>query len=206
MRTTFFSKVVLFTLLSLTCTSLTRAATHVIEFGGALGNRYSPSGLQVAIGDVITWNGDFSAHPLSSVSVPAGAATFSNSSGTTFSYTVAVAGNYGYRCNFHFSEGMVGGFAAAGTSGVSDQQKTTEADLQIFPNPVMTFGKISFESESVHQASLELYDLTGKLVMSLTQPVGSSEIMFDASSLPRGEYFARVRTRGYSILRSLVKK
>ncbi len=59
------------------------AATFVIQFGGSLGETYSPNTLNVLVGDTIQWMGDFSMHPLSSTSVPTGASTFHQGSGST---------------------------------------------------------------------------------------------------------------------------
>ena len=60
------------------------AATFVIQFGGSLGETYSPNTLNVLVGDTIQWMGDFSMHPLSSTSVPTGASTFHQGSGSNF--------------------------------------------------------------------------------------------------------------------------
>ena len=83
---------------------------HVVKFSG---KKYSPNTLTVNIGDVITWQGDFSEHPLSLISAPKGAATFSHiQKGSSYSYTVHVAGNYRYECDMHADEGMAGSFTA----------------------------------------------------------------------------------------------
>jgi plastocyanin len=113
-------KYILFPLvLSLILVSSSFALTRVINFGGALGLTYSPAQLNANIGDTISWRGDFSMHPLSSTSVPQGAATFSNSTGTEFNYVIIVPGTYQFRCDFHFAAGMVGSFTAASSAVLS---------------------------------------------------------------------------------------
>ena len=72
----------LFLVLFLTTTGV-NAVNHVIRFGGTLGNNYSPSELSVAVGDTVTWQGNFGFHPLSSTIVPQGAGSF-NPSGKPF--------------------------------------------------------------------------------------------------------------------------
>lgn len=89
------------------------ATTHVINFGGGLGNKYSPATLAAAIGDTITWVGSFTVHPLSSTTIPSGAATWHDASGSSFSYVIAVAGTYNYKCDLH--SGMTGSFTAGST-------------------------------------------------------------------------------------------
>lgn len=101
--------------------SLDEAASgeqHVIHFSG---RRYTPSSLAVKIGDVIMWEGDFSMHPLTLTQAPAGAERFAHiKSGSSYSYTVKVAGTYNYICDSHVDEGMVGSFTATEGASHSD--------------------------------------------------------------------------------------
>lgn len=90
------------------------STTHVILFGGGVGLNYSPNSLAVATGDTISWQGNFSLHPLVSTSFPIGAASWSASSGTVFNYPVLIAGSYDYQCDVHFGSGMTGSFTATG--------------------------------------------------------------------------------------------
>ena len=92
------------------------ATTHVVQFGGSLGFIYSPSSFSAHAGDTVKWEGDFSMHPLSSTSVPAGAASFHMGSGTSFSYVIETAGTYDYRCDTHVSVGMIGSFTVASSA------------------------------------------------------------------------------------------
>ena len=85
------------------------ATASVVQFGGSLGLAYSPAALTVKVGDTVTWEGDFSTHPLvsgASCGHPDG--TFQAGSGTTFSFTFTAAGTYPYYCNVHCSLGMTG--------------------------------------------------------------------------------------------------
>lgn len=113
------------------------ANTWVITFGFTL---YSPNTLpNVAVGDTIIWQGSFLSHPLQSTSVPPGASTFFNNTGTSFGYVVNVQGTYSYQCNNHaVCCNMTGSFDAAVT-GVVDQrtyeQPSTFRLDQNFPNP-----------------------------------------------------------------------
>lgn len=93
-----------------TCES---ATTHIINFGGVLGFAFSPSSLTIGLGDTLQWQGDFSIHPLSSTTIPAGAATWLVTTGTVFNYVVQDAGTYNYQCNIHFIIGMIGSFTTA---------------------------------------------------------------------------------------------
>jgi plastocyanin len=86
------------------------ATTNVIQFGGSLGSAYSPAALTVKVGDTVTWEGDFGAHPLvSGASCGQPDAKFANSAGATFAYTFNTAGTYPYYCNVHCSSANMKG-------------------------------------------------------------------------------------------------
>jgi len=90
------------------CMSFTdlTATTAVINFGGANGNAYVPRCAMVTVNQAITFDGDFSVHPLSQTS---GAAVIPNtSSGTTLTFSIPTAGTYDYQCDVHHAGGMTG--------------------------------------------------------------------------------------------------
>lgn len=100
----------------------TRAARHIIKFGGSLGYDYSPESVTVNVGDTILWVGDFSKHPLSLIKVPGGAAKFSHiTSGSTYQYVVTTPGAYEYQCDKHIDEGMEGSFNAVARAAKFEQ-------------------------------------------------------------------------------------
>jgi plastocyanin len=75
---------------------------------------FSPSSVNVNVGDQVKWTLVAGSHTTSSMTVPAGAATWNytfTGIGDTYVYNVAVAGNYTYECLFH--PGMEGQFTAA---------------------------------------------------------------------------------------------
>jgi plastocyanin len=92
--------------------SNTSAATHIVYFSGNLKPAYSPSQISVNVGDTVSWKGNFNEHPLTSLSVPPGAAAFSNFSGDQFDYVVKAAGTYRYQSNLPHSLAMIGSFIA----------------------------------------------------------------------------------------------
>ena len=79
--------------------------------------QFSPATLNVAVGDVIHWVWVAGTHTTTSVTIPAGAATWDmpmDISNTTYDYTVTQPGVYSYQCNFHAFLGMTGSFTASG--------------------------------------------------------------------------------------------
>ena len=182
-----------------------KAATVTINFGGTVGLKYSPQAVAVNVGDVITWEGDFVTHPLQSTSVPTGAATFGPiSSGTSFSYTVTVAGTYTYQCNVHFASPffMVGGFSAA-TSGVDQPVDLKMTMDPVFPNPSMGDAMVHFALENPSHVTLRIYDATGKLALTAANEqmsAGFHMVTIDTKQLAAGSY-QYVLQSGVAILR-----
>jgi plastocyanin len=77
-------------------------------------NQFTPSSLNVVVGDVIQWVWSSGVHTTTSLSVPAGGATWDASiinTSTTFNYTVTAAGSYSYECSIH-TPLMSGSFTA----------------------------------------------------------------------------------------------
>ncbi len=83
------------------------AALHEVEVGGVHGLRFSPASLTIQTGDTVTWrnlggshnvdadNGDFGSGPASSAA-------------WTYSFTFEQEGSFGYHCDPHLAQGMVG--------------------------------------------------------------------------------------------------
>jgi len=144
-----------------------QAATHTINFGGTLGTAYDPNSLtNLAVGDEIVWMGDFSSHPLTLTDAPAGAQMFSHiNTGSSFSYTIVVAGSYAYQCDFHFAPptSMKGTFST-GSAGVDPSKKTSAQMEPIYPNPAAVEAMVHFTLEKAAHVTLRVFDATGKLV------------------------------------------
>ncbi|MCX6282934.1 MAG: plastocyanin/azurin family copper-binding protein, partial [Bacteroidetes bacterium] len=77
---------------------------------------FNPSSLNVMVGDTVKWVWSSGSHTTTSSSIPGGASSWDhpiNSSNTTFSYKVTVAGAYNYVCTPHAAMGMVASFVAS---------------------------------------------------------------------------------------------
>jgi plastocyanin len=208
-----------FVLLSLVLAATMFAATayatqHDIYFGGENGSPafgYSPTPLTVQVGDTITWHGDFTMHPLASFVLPDGATAFQNSAGTSFSYVVAAAGDYRYRCLSHSTpdgQGMSGIFSA-GSAAVPQLSNTTATLSQNFPNPVgeaaSTMIHIMLEKRS--HIRLELFDDRGsrvRTVLDEDRNAGMHMITINTTSLATGSYSYVLSTPEGTLRKGLV--
>ena len=185
------------------------AATHVVQFGGSFGFAYSPSNFSAKVGDTVEWEGDFSIHPLSSTTIPANAASWNNTSGTSFKYVIRVPGTYNYQCDVHVSIGMTGSFTA---SESSVQQGTPWAnagrtDHVMFVNASAP-GKssVSFFVPSTGFVTLEVFDLLGHKVATLVNQIkaaGTYEVTLKSEIPAHGLYFIKLAGDGEEMVRTL---
>ncbi len=85
---------------------------------GFAGTAYTPNCITIAVGQSVTFSGDFTMHPLAPGRAPSRPATDGASSestpitatptGTSAMFTFAAAGDYGFYCQIHESLGMYG--------------------------------------------------------------------------------------------------
>jgi len=181
-------------LLIMVLAASSQAATHTITFENF---SYSPSSLPVNVGDVIVWQGDFSMHPLQSD--PGAPASFSNSSGGTFSFTVPSAGTYDYHCTAHGSPGgggMSGSFTA--TDAGVDDHSTAEAllQLQAYPNPASASLTLSYTLEKSSDVRVRLFDMNGRQLdhVENSGAPGQNTTYMNVATLPIGSYYYRIET------------
>lgn len=96
------------------CLYRAQAAIHNVMVSNF---QFSPSNLNVLVGDVIRWQWSDGLHNTVSLVVPPGAAPWSSpdlaAAGNSFSYTITAAGSYQYECAYH-SGFMTAGFTASG--------------------------------------------------------------------------------------------
>ncbi len=108
---TLFMKKILFPILCFLCIE-SKATTWTVTVQDF---QFTPSTLNVVVGDVIHWVWVMGVHTTSSLIVPAGASSWSsplNSLNLSFDYMVAVPGVYSYQCNIHPTL-MMGSFTAS---------------------------------------------------------------------------------------------
>jgi len=202
---------IVWVVVSLAAITPAQATTHIIQFGGSLGLTYSPNSLSVSVGDTIEWEGDFSMHPLSSTSVPTGAMSFHQPSGSVFTYPVTVAGSYNYRCDVHYSLGMIGSFTASAATGIKNDRASFRPQAfslgQNYPNPLNPSTVISYQIGATSHVTLKVYNVLGEEVTTLvnkTEDPGKYSVRFDGSKLPSGVYFYRMDAGNFIAVEKLV--
>ena len=105
---TIMKKILLLAAVLIGSVSATWAADHPVTVSDFV---FTPSTVNAAVGDTISWTWVNGHHTTSSTNIPAGARPWNkpiNSTRTRFRIRLTVAGTYNYQCNFHFAQGMVG--------------------------------------------------------------------------------------------------
>lgn len=89
------------------------AAEHTVNTNGLV---FDPADLTINVGDTVTWNNTGGFHNVSSNT---GLFTSGDPSSDpwTFSFTFHLAGDYGYQCDVHAGQGMVGNVSVVGIFG-----------------------------------------------------------------------------------------
>jgi len=76
----------------------------------------------------------------------------------------------------------------------------TNTQIEIFPNP--SFGKFTIEGKNLQ--SVEIRNITGKVIYSSDDLKSSNEFQFDLKAEAKGIYFVKVVVRGFVEFRKLV--
>jgi len=98
-----------------------------------------------------------------------------------------------------------------GPSGTPDVRRgeivPDQYSLSAFPNPFNPDTRLEFALPAAGRTRLAVYDLTGRLVHTLTDRYygqGSYSLIFNGAALPSGTYFVRLESRGNSMAKKLL--
>lgn len=172
------------------------------------GNAFSPMGAVVSVGDVIHFEWTNGNHNTTSLSIPAGAASWAaplNSGNPSFDYTVTVAGTYVYQCTFH-APTMSGGFEAQASTQV---EQTVAANIADFTAGMDANNMLHVHLEN-YQASevvIRMIDIMGREVSTLLEVnlgMGEYQYRFDMAGQNRGIYFVRLEQSGRVVTRKIM--
>jgi hypothetical protein len=90
------------------------------------------------------------------------------------------------------------------TMEATGKEPYRQAGLKIYPNPVAGQLKVILGNEFVKDASIQLFDCTGRMVLGLKSTGTAHSI--DMGSLSPGLYLIKVSSGGKCMLRSIIKK
>ena len=181
------------------------AVTHVVQFGGSLGDVFSPKTFTAMVGDTVKWEGNFTFHDVQSTTIPSQAAPWHPGSlgQSVFIYVLKVAGAYAYQCNIHVAMGMVGSFTVtASTAIMQSNSDAKQLDFQIG----MLQGKnvAEFSLPAAAQVNITLFTVLGKEIATKINgfaSAGSHKVAL--GPLAKGFYFVKLSTGAMSEVKML---
>ncbi len=168
---------------------------------------FTPSTLSIKSGDTVKWVWVSGSHTTTSVTIPAGATSWShpmNSSSQIFEIQLTVAGEYDYHCAIHPTM-MHGVINVSAGSGLTSYNSTSNF-MHLYPNPFITILSMSFTLKESGTVKISIYDITGKIVRMLANSnyeKGDHVICWDGKNengenVNHGIYYYLIETKGQS--------
>jgi plastocyanin len=163
---------------------------------------FNPGNISINAGDTVEWvNATGTNHNVNgSTSVyPGNAVSFGNNVGPswTYSFVFTIVGAYNYRCDLHYTMGMVGLITVLPGSSIQDNPFDPKIISKIYPNP--TTNSISFELSNDYDVtkdklSLILYNTEGSEVIDIPE-IKSHTLVINREGLQPGVYFYVLRNK-----------
>ena len=186
--------------------TLSAQTTHTITNSGLT---FTPDSVAAIVGDHITFNLDFSTHPLHEVSAGTWAANqstqlsggFSATSGNTFTVTMTQAGTRYYVCANHVGSGMKGRLFVTAPNGI---QNIASVAASAYPNPANS--SLHIISPVAGELHCVLINMIGQTVLDQTESVSERGILsLDISSLDEGNYILSIANANGQVNRTKVQ-
>lgn len=152
------------------------AATHEVTVGGA-GNTFSPSTLNIRVGDTVHWTWANGGHTVTSGDACAADGRFSSGDatspgGSSFSFTFQQPGSFPYFCVPHCSFGMRGVVNVAGAGPVAGNKAPK---LKLTPS-----------NNSPNKKSRKIDEGETETITAVASDPNGDEVFLDAAGLPPG--------------------
>lgn len=149
--------------------------------------QFSPSSMNVKLGDTVMWMWVNGTHTTSSTQVPAGAAAWDNnitSASVSFMYVPTVAGAYNYRCNVHPTL-MSGSFTVVSNTAVASVANT---GVTVYPNPASADVHLQFADPA--PTSISVINVLGSKVSGVD--MYTKDAALNVKDLPNGTYIVNI--------------
>jgi hypothetical protein len=114
---------------------------------------------------------------------------------------------YAFTAPFSFEHHLISYKVTSTNVGISESQLEGATLGQSIPNPTNGLTTIRYTLENAGDVQLDIFDVTGKLVMSFDrgqQNAGNHQVEFDAANLQAGVYFYTLNVNDNKISRRLV--
>lgn len=86
--------------------------------------------------------------------------------------------------------------------------ETAKSDgIKMYPNPTTGIFNIGFENNDLSNSKVQIFDMTGKSVISKNTQKSDNTLTVDISGVPKGNYVLKIRTsNGKEITKKMMKK
>jgi len=159
--------------------------------------------ITIGVGDTVTWTWGGGTHNLRSTG---GTEMFDSGyftgPGPQFSYTFTIPGVTTYICDPH-PNSMYGTVTVTETASLVEQNLF---NFNISPIPASSIINISFDNVSNDQIIIEVYDLLGRLNLSIASNVVNGKTGLDISELSRGIYIAKITSGSTISVKRFIKE
>lgn len=172
---------------------------------------FSPSNLNVSVGDSIKWQWLNGIHTTTSTNIPAGAPVWDEPmtvSNQTFIYVVTVPGPYDYQCTPH-SFNMTGSFTA-NPIGIKNEGSKIPAAFNLYqnyPNPFNPVTEIRFDLPKSLFVNLTVFNIVGgnvEVLINENLEAGTYSVDWNASQYPSGIYFYKFSSGDFVQTRKMI--
>ena len=178
--------------------SQAHAALHIITVSD---NQFTPATLNAECGDTVKWVWESGDHTTWSTSIPAGAISwveYINSTDTTYSYQVSLAGTYDYICYFHLM--MTGSIVVTCPNGLASQSDNFSS--LVYPNPFEN----NLTIETPDATLISIYNLTGEKIKTIILTQGQKKTEINTRDMRPGMYLCSILKEGVLIGRRKLLK
>lgn len=187
------SKFLLSTFLMAIALTYVHAATHTVSNSGTT---FTPDELTITVGDVVEWDigGSHNAVEVSEETWNANGSESNGGFNVDFGggeVTFDEAGTYYYVCEPHAGLGMKGIIIVQTINSLADVKEEQFPLLQLYPNPARNDLTVAFELESASEIVVEVYDLSGRLLITAVEELfaaGDHTKTINLEALKPGEY------------------
>lgn len=163
------------------------------------GLSFTPSTLTINVGDTVVWTNTGGTHNVNgSTSIySSNPESFGNEIGTgwTYSHVFTIAGTYDYRCDLHYSSGMVGQVQVNEVATDISVLDSQDPEIFLYPNPVKNQLHLVIKKQKLMETSVSIYNLLGGKILIQPISINSEQIDFDVSVLKSGVYFFKVENQ-----------
>lgn len=168
---------------------------------------FDPETLEVESGTTVKWENVGSDDHTTTSGNPCNANGTWDSAlnpGDEFTRTFNSTGNFPYFCIPHCGSGMTGLVIVGPTS--LEKSKLELSELELYPVPFEDQLTLDLGSDASEVRTVEVFDITGKQVSSISAQNSSSTLRFDASDWESGVYFLSFSSEDSQVTRKVVKR